>query len=233
MIHCAAYMEKIRLWGGEKNMNKKQVLIGLLFLLLLGPIGTSHAALVFTENFNDATGVLPIYTAEPYSERWSSTNYYVGGLPSDPSGWIFSGQAYLAENGNDLADRAILLNETTGSMSNSIGGLIIGDTYLLTFDHWGDNRPGAPGYEFSVSITGSPTNTISRIYPPTGPGVTESIYFKATGTSVTLSFQENSLGQASPIIDNISISAVPIPAGVWLLGSALVGLVGLRKRLKR
>jgi hypothetical protein len=209
-------------------MNKKQVLIGLLFLLLLGPVGSTQAAL-FSENFNDAIGVVPIYTDAPYSEKWSSTNYYIGGAPTY-NGWTFIDQAFVAESGGD---RAILLNEAPhGSMSRSIGGFTKDTKYLLTFDHWGDNRPGAPGYQFSVSI-GDTSNTILRTYILGGTGATESIYFTATGSSVTLSFLDDSLGQASPIIDNISISAVPIPAGVWLLGSALVGLVGLRKRLKR
>jgi hypothetical protein len=30
--------------------------------------------------------------------------------------------------------------------------------------------------------------------------------------------------------DNISVSAVPVPSAVWLFGSALAGLVGLRRR---
>jgi hypothetical protein len=214
-------------------MNKKQVLIGLLFLLLLGPVGSSHAALIFTENFNTAVGVGSIYTDAPYSEKWSNTNYYIGGAPTN-TGWTFDGQAYLAQNVNDLTDRAILLNESpNASMSRSIGGFTAGTTYLLSFDHWGDNRPGTPGYQFSVSITGSPVSTISRVYSRVGTGDTANIYFKAASENIDLSFLDTSTGQASAIIDNISISSVPIPAGVWLLGSALVGLVGLRKRLKR
>ena len=31
----------------------------------------------------------------------------------------------------------------------------------------------------------------------------------------------------------VSSSAVPIPAAVWLLGSGLVGLVALRRRMRK
>jgi hypothetical protein len=215
-------------------MNKKQVLIGLLFLLLLGPVGSSHAALIFTENFNTAVGVGSIYTDAPYSEKWSNTNYYIGGAPTN-TGWTFDGQAYLAQNVNDLTDRAILLNESpNASMSRSIGGFTAGTTYLLSFDHWGDNRPETTAYRFSVGITGSPTSTISRTYTLDGTGATESIYFTATSNNnIILSFLDRSTGQASPIIDNISISSVPIPGALLLFAPCLAGLAILRKRLKK
>jgi hypothetical protein len=213
-------------------MNKRTIFIGLVLLMLFGPVGSSHATLVFSEDFNSATGVLPIYTGEPYSEKWSSTNYYVGGLAA-LTGWTFSPQAYLAENGINTADKAILLNEAPhGSMSTTIGA-VAGGSYLLTFDHWGDNRPGTPGYQFTVSINGTPVSTISRIYNVSGPGVTESILFTAQASSIVLSFLDNSPGQASPIIDNIKVSSVPIPGALWLFAPALAGLVAFRRRLKK
>ena len=33
-------------------------------------------------------------------------------------------------------------------------------------------------------------------------------------------------------IDNVTVSAVPVPAAVWLFGSGLVGLVGIARRKK-
>ena len=33
-------------------------------------------------------------------------------------------------------------------------------------------------------------------------------------------------------IDNVTVSAVPVPAAVWLFGSGLVGLIGLARRKK-
>jgi hypothetical protein len=34
-------------------------------------------------------------------------------------------------------------------------------------------------------------------------------------------------------VDNIEVSEVPVPAAVWLLGSGLLGLVGLRKKIRK
>ena len=33
-------------------------------------------------------------------------------------------------------------------------------------------------------------------------------------------------------VDNVSATPTPIPAAAWLLGSGLVGLVGVRRRMK-
>jgi hypothetical protein len=211
-------------------MNKKQVLIGSFLLLLLFPLGYSHAA-IFTENFNSASGGSLIST-ESYSERWSSTNYYNG---VSATGWSFYGQAILAENGADTAEKAILLNESPrASMATSPSiSVVSGASYILTFDHWGDNRPGPTGYHFIVFIDGIPLSYISRTYSLTDSWVTETLSFTALDSNLTLSFTDISSGQASPIIDNISISIVPVPPTVWLLGSGLVGIIGLRRRFWR
>jgi hypothetical protein len=51
----------------------------------------------------------------------------------------------------------------------------------------------------------------------------ESVRFRAEGNQFGFGF-------ASVEVDNIAINAVPIPAAVWLFGSALAGLGWLRRR---
>jgi hypothetical protein len=34
-------------------------------------------------------------------------------------------------------------------------------------------------------------------------------------------------------MDNLTTSAVPVPAAVWLLGSGLIGLIGIRRNKER
>lgn len=120
------------------------VLIGLL-LMLLFPLGTLHAA-IFTENFNDATGIGLLSGDILASERWSLTNYYTGTAASDPQ-WTFSGQAFVAEDGSSTTtptDKAILLNESPhASMATSPSiSVTKGASYILTFDHRVTIGPG-------------------------------------------------------------------------------------------
>ncbi|WP_155325819.1 VPLPA-CTERM sorting domain-containing protein [Desulfosarcina ovata] len=43
--------------------------------------------------------------------------------------------------------------------------------------------------------------------------------------------QENNDSNGTRIeIDNVSVSAVPVPAAVWLLGSGLIGLISVKRR---
>jgi hypothetical protein len=206
---------------------------GFVLALLAFSAHSSHAFL-YTENFSSATGTSPTLAIDQFSEKWSPTTYYIGG-PAVLTGWTFSGQAYLAQNGTD---KAILLNEgLTGGyqrseMITSIGGLSVGQNYVLTFDYWGDNRPGQT-YSFVVKMAGTTVGSslITGSYTVSGNGTVAYIPFTATGTTMALTFMDaTTSGQASAIIDNVSVSSVPIPSALLLISSGLVGLIAIRRR---
>lgn len=219
-------------------MNKINVLIiGLLLMLLSGPVGLSHAdTIIFSEDFNSASGTNPWTDV---SEKWNTTIYYLDIGSATAAGWTFGGQALVAQDGTNRGDKAILLNESPpGSMvtlSSAPIPVTSGTSYRLTFDHWGDNRPGQPGYQFTVGINGSPLSTISRIYALGGPGVTESFLITPSIDSISLSFLMSPSAEASPIIDNIKITTIPEPTTLILLGSGLLGLAiaGGKKKFRK
>jgi hypothetical protein len=101
----------------------------------------------------------------------------------------------------------------------------IDTTTLVTLsaaDAGGDNQAG------TLDITNWQTAVIpvSQFYVP-GMGTRP--------FSVRLTFSAGNTGDASfpsgVFLDNVRLSEVPIPATLWLLGSGLLGLIGLRRRV--
>ena len=60
--------------------------------------------------------------------------------------------------------------------------------------------------------------------------VEESFFFTAGGPATTLTFTSGDSTGYGPALDNVSV--IPLPPSVLLLGSGLLGLVGLRRKLK-
>jgi hypothetical protein len=196
-------------------------------LLLLSPSG-ALAAPIFTEDWSSASGV---FNEIDSSERWAITHYYTS--VSDPD-WSFSGGVFLAVN-PDTGDQALSLNEfpTHGTATTTlITGLVPGQLYEVSFEHWGDDQPDATPYALDVLIDLSVIGNISRAYSSPGPGASATFSFTATATSHDLTFADVTLaGQSSAIVDNVSVTLVPEPAsGALLLGGvAALGLVARRR----
>jgi hypothetical protein len=217
-------------------MNRKEwVLVAALSAVLPA---ASHAAPVYTEDFN-ALGFqgtsLNLTGIDLTSDKWGATDYFniVG-----TNGWSFANGAYLATNLNPgPRDGALLLNENGGAAgplaTTTVSGLTIGQLYDLTFTYWGDNRP-TENYVLDVYINGGIVDTIPGTDGTSGSitGTPHAFSFTATANSLVLGFGQNSPSgsQASPIVDNLSITAVPVPAAAWLLGSALLGMLGVMRR---
>ena len=177
--------------------------------------------------------------ADNYSQLGPGKYY----IPSTLPGWTSSGQVGGWSTAPSTIISGILLNE--GSYGNSEGAITlsalvqnlqVGSQYSLSFDYWGDNRPGSV-YQFDYAIDGG-GNHVNGSWDSSTQGTFNTInyVFTASDSSVALSFWANTVppSQASVIIGEVTVSSVPEPTTliIWSLLGALTITAG-RWRGKR
>ncbi len=142
---------------------------------------------------------------------------------------ILSGAGTPAYDG---AQSAEVDGTTFDTLSQTVSGLTVGGTYTLSWAY--GSRPGSGPQQLDVSFGGSPvaTNTSDG----SGNSVawaSNSYTVVANATSETLSFAAVNVGGAPAVgneLDAVSLTAIPEPASLCLLGSGLLGLPLLRRK---
>ncbi len=186
------------------------------------------------------------------SELWANTNYYSLNLDSSGSvnGWTFKPGAYYAVKTNTDGSLpaafagGVLLNESNtlglSSTSTPLAQMdaattlqtVVGQQYTVSLNYWGDNRPGQ-SYSLDLYLNSAKVYSIAGTEGSAGSLATPytlSYTFTADSTSTNLGLGQSTPAMASPIINNLSVTAVPVPAAGWLLASVLAGLVGVSRR---
>jgi hypothetical protein len=203
-----------------------------LALLTLAATG-ARADVVFSDDF-DSAAYSQGTVRHTSTDRWVDTDLSVAA--NGVGGWIFSGNVLYLKNSHS-SDGAISLNEndTDNSASHQLTGLVVGKTYALNFLRSGDNRPGQFYGLYAwidadlIFATGD-----ADVAPGSTTGWWEHALFTAKASTATLKFSEYTFdgSQASPVIDNVSVS-LPEPASISLVGISLLGLCAARRRLQR
>jgi hypothetical protein len=117
------------------------------------------------------------------------------------------------------AHTGLEFSQATGNVNSHLKDLTSGLTI------WSDN----PMVEVNTGEGVTQSNSIDKVLSLVLGHDYE--LFLSCGTSGSAVFFSH--GYAKAVIENISVTVVPIPSGFILLSSGLVGLLGFRKRFKR
>ena len=220
---------------------KNRLIAGVAFAtaLLAGaavPLGGAQAATVINGSFE--LGADPgLYTTLTAVDTTSITGWTVATGSID-----YIGSYWTASDGSRSLDMNGL---TAGSITQTLTGLTPLQQYKVSFDLAGN--PDAGPTIKTLSVTAS-ADSNSYTFDITGTShaamgwVTEAFFFTATGTSAVLSFASTVFAGGTdanpaafgPALDNVSVSATPLPAALPLFATGLgaLGLLGWRRKRK-
>ncbi len=97
----------------------------------------------------------------------------------------------------------------------------------------------AVGSSYAGMVSPTNPNGIASLAALATGGSVEQNFFTWTGTNTnnasagTLAFTLTTLDDGVTVINKMEQQPVPVPAAAWLLGSGLMGLVGLRRRMNK
>ncbi|MEM8981170.1 MAG: choice-of-anchor C family protein [Pseudomonadota bacterium] len=199
---------------------KTVALIGLI----LASTGAASAATIQNGSFEDPG---------TFSGNWQTQRAGSNGLP----GWTIGGAGvdlignyWGASEGNYSLDMSA---GRAGSLSTTISDLVAGQAYFLTFDMAANSAGGNKVKSLSVIVDG-----VAKDYSFDSTGKsrldmgweTRTFRFVATSDTASLTLRSNENNAYGAALDNVQVSAVPLPAAGFALGLGLLSFGGLRAR---
>ena len=109
--------------------------------------------------------------------------------------------------------------------------VILGQTYVLQVEVGHGLTADFPGYTVALLAGGNPVSTENALTPTAGTFLTSTVSWTADShAGDVLGIRLSSANQT--YFDDVRLDAVPIPSALWLLGSGLIGIVGIRRKFK-
>jgi len=211
---------------------KKGFVAGVAFAAALAagigvPLHGAHAVTIINGSFENGVANIGDFKTINATDSTSITGWTVSGGSVD-----YIGTYWTAADGSRSLDMNGL---SAGTITQLVTGLTNGQQYKVTFDLAGNTDAGptiktldvtasAGSNAYAFSIAGHDRNNMGW--------VTESFVFTADGASDLLSFSSavfsggtgDNPAAFGPALDNVSISATPLPSTWLMLLSAFAGL---------
>ena len=140
----------------------------------------------------------------------------------------------IANDNAWMSDR----NDTTGWLIFDLGSTYtVISTDVWQYGHWNVNPRGVRDFQILSSINGTDYTfvadaTLQKVGAT--PNAAESFSLSTNASYIMFDIQSNWGGGTFTGLSEVQFngSPVPIPGAVWLLGSGLIAMVGIRRRKK-
>jgi len=195
-------------------MKKTTIALAVLAAAAVGNIGAVNAGTIGISGDYTGTYSLSLYNVNP-------------GMVSAPGGLLGTSVA------NPNNPWSFSFNGSGGTFAMDGGTLSTTFTYLPVSGTMVDNGDGT--YTGSYSFGFGPAPAVAT---------TTTWDIALSGSTITLTTLDgdgdgfygtsfmNAFGTIGPVMNGSAVSAVPVPAAVWLFGSGLMGLAGVARKRK-